>query len=71
MENIEEVEIQNFIHFLVSVISLVTRKEPTSLSEMIEFQISLLNEVVEEIKGFHDLSEHFLFKLIVDPWPSN
>lgn len=38
MDNIEEVDIQHLIHFLVSVTSLATLKEPTFLSEMIEFQ---------------------------------
>lgn len=57
MENTEKFDIQNFIHLLMSVISLVTLNERAFLSEMIEFQISLLNQVLEEIKGFHDMPE--------------
>lgn len=56
-EQVQYVDIQKFVFLLTTVISYLALKEKKLANELAELELTLLNQVAEEMNGFHALPE--------------
>lgn len=55
----QQEHIQQFVHLLTTVLSYIAMydDEESVTKDLVEFQLNILTQTGEEVKGFHDLPE--------------